>query len=405
MPVDRAAGIAEPRLAVRRRPAPFFLRWRFLWSFGVAVVAGLAGLGMLLPTGHLLLPFEPTITLKGKMGSKGDFFDDAEVQRILMAHHLRVHITSTGSRDVARYDIGSYDFVFPSGQPAADLIIKDRSNASPPLFTRIYRPFTSPIVLATYREYAETLRAKGIAAPQEGSDPERPLYYQLDLKSFLEVVAAGKSWNDIGIKNFGVSNGNAVLAHSPNVCSSNSSGTYMGLVAFVQHGNQVPRDVAEATALAQKIKPLVTAQGLPAADLFRPYITPEGKGAAPIVVVYEHQFLAYQVQQRANGKLDSDRVLLYPSTNFLTQPELIALNADGDRLGRLVTENPALRRRAVELGFRVLAPTSATESLPLAEHLRASHVPVPTSGNNYTKAVLPELPLFEEMIKATGSCP
>jgi hypothetical protein len=403
----RSAERLEPRLVVRRRARPFFLRPRFVWSFGPALACVVLGLGVLLPTGNLLLPFEPTLTLEGKMGSKADFFDDQEVQRILMANHIKVHVTRTGSRDVAIHDIDEYDFVFPSGQPAADLIIQDRTNAVPNRYTKVYRPFTSPIVLATYREYAETLADNGIAAAQGDQDRAEALYYRLDLNAFLALVAKpGTSWNSIGIQQHGVSNGNGVLAQSPNICSSNSSGTYMGLVAFVQNGNKLPRDLDDAIRLAREIKPLVTAQGLPSADLFRPYITPDGHGTAPIIVVYEHQYLAYQVEQQARfGQLDHSRVLLYPSTNFLTQPEFIALNPDGDRLGQLVTDNAALRERAVELGFRVLAPTSAAESLPLANYLSEHHVPVPSSGNDDTKAFLPELNLFEEMVKITGGCP
>src|SRR5262249_49165759 len=155
-------GLQEPRLTVRRRANPFYRRWRFLLPFGSSLTCLLTGLGLLLPSGNLLLPFEPTIILEAKMASKADYFDDPEVQRILMAHHIRVHITRTGSRQVATHDIKQYDFVFPSGQPAADLILKQLTSATPPLYTKVYRPFISPIVLATYREYAETLRQNGI---------------------------------------------------------------------------------------------------------------------------------------------------------------------------------------------------------------------------------------------------
>ncbi|WP_212824409.1 hypothetical protein [Catellatospora sp. TT07R-123] len=406
MPVGSTT-VAEPSLAVRSRPAPFGLRRRFLVPFGAALACVIAGLAALVPSGNLLLPFEQTTVLEGKMASKGDFFEDPEVKRLLMRHHLQVHVTRTGSRDVALHELAGYDVVFPSGQPSADLIIAQRQSQSPPAYTRVYRPFTSPIVLATYREYAQTLEAAKIATPLAGAPEGHSLYYSLDLAKFLAAAAdPAMTWNKLGLKRFDVSNGNAVLAHSPNVCSSNSSGTYMGLVAFVSNGNRVPRDLAEATALAQKIKPLVTAQGLPGADLFRPYITPEGKGSAPVIVVYEHQFLSYQMGQKAHtGHVDDSRVLLYPDTNFLTQPQLIALNPQGDRLSRLVTEDPDLRRRAVELGFRVLAPDAVTESLPLAQHLAGQGVQVPEFGGNDTKAVLPELPLFEEMIKVTGGCP
>jgi hypothetical protein len=397
--------IVEPSLAVRRRPPPRRRRRGLLVASVLMLVAGLVGVGVLLPTGNLLLPFVATVTIEGKTGSKGDYFLDEQVQRLLLAHHIRVHITQTGSRDVAVHDIEQYDYVFPSGQPAADLILNDRNSTTPPKYVRVFRPFTSPVILATYREYAETLRANGIATPQDSS-PD-PLYYRLDLAKFLDLVAVpGTTWNTIGLQKTGVSNGNGILAHSPNICSSNSSGTYMGLVAFVENGNQIPRNIDDADRLANQIKPKVTAQGLAAADLFRTYITPEGKGVAPIVVVYEHQFLAYQLDQQARtGSVDRSRVLLYPTTNFLAQPQFIALDPLGDRLGQLVTTDSALRKRMVELGYRVLAPTPDAEALPLDAYLRSQNVPVPSSGNDDTTAVLPELPIFEEMIKITGGCP
>lgn len=43
---------------------------------------------------------------------------------------------------------------------------------------------------------------------------------------------------------------------------------------------------------------------------FRSYVTPEGKGKAPIIVVYEHHYLEDQVQyQIRTGTPDSDRAV------------------------------------------------------------------------------------------------
>jgi hypothetical protein len=404
---DPIVPVLEPRLAVRRRTPPRSRRRGLLIAFVAFLLVGLAGVSVLLPTGNLLLPFEPTVTIEGKTGSKGDYFLDDQVQRLLLAHHIRVHITQTGSRDVAVHDIAPYDFVFPSGQPAADLIIKDRANTTPALFTKVYSPFTSPIVLATYREYAQTLMANGIATPQDPAEAN-PLYYTLDLKKFLGLVAVeGKTWNSIGLQRTNISNGNGILAQSPSVCSSNSAGTYMGLVAFVTNDNRIPTTLDDARRLANEIKPKVTAQGLAVPDLFRTYVTPEGKGIAPIVVVYEHQYLAYQLDQKdRTGSVDAERVLLYPSTNFLSQPAFIALDAAGDRLGQLVTTDPALRQRMVELGYRALSSTPETaSSLTLDSYLESQHMPLPSSDNDYTRALLPDLDLYEEMIKITGGCP
>jgi hypothetical protein len=402
--VNWRATVLEPELTVRPRPAAKHGRGS-LFAFVASLIVAVLGVIALIPSGNLLLPFIPTITIEGKTGSKGDYFLDPEVQRLLLGHHIRVHITETGSRDVAVHDISGYDFVFPSGQPSARLILNDLDQSVPPKHAGLFRPFTSPIVLATYREYAETLRAKGIATPQDPSDPN-PLYYRLDMPRFLHAVGVpGVTWNSLGIQKTGVANGNQVVAQTSNICSSNSAGTYMGLVAYVENNNQIPLTLDDARAVANRIKPQVTAQGLAGVDLFRGYITPEGEGVAPIVVVYEHQFLAYQLSQQARtGSVDHERVLLYPSTNFLSEPQYIGLDAAGDQLGQLVTTDPALRQRMVELGYRALPPTPTAPQSLLNDYLASQHLPVPSSDNDYTQARLPDLNLFEEMVKTTGGC-
>ncbi|WP_020668211.1 hypothetical protein [Amycolatopsis nigrescens] len=335
------------------------------------------------------------------MGSKADFFDDEGVQRLLLKHHIRVHVTRTGSRDVATNDVDAYDFVFPSGQPTALLIFNERNRTGK--YVTVHRPFVSPIVLATYREYAETLREAGAASVQ--SDGGDASYYNLDLPLFLELVESGRSWNDLGITGHGTTNGNKVLAQTSNVCTSNGAATYLGLVSYVKRPG-VPADEADATALAQRIKPLLRGQGLPAAAPADLYFVPEGKETAPVIVIYEHQYLAHQIQHRnQHGRLDAERVLLYPQTALQTQPEFLGLNADGDRLGRLVATDPGLRRRALELGFRVLDNTGVTGSEVLNQFLREREVPVPSTEASDTRASLPDVQLLERMITVIGDCP
>jgi hypothetical protein len=70
------------------------------------------------------------VTLKGVMGSKADFFRDSKVQDLLLQRGFRVEPTERGSREAAREVIvnpDKYDFAFPSGQPAAELIKDDRA--------------------------------------------------------------------------------------------------------------------------------------------------------------------------------------------------------------------------------------------------------------------------------------
>ncbi|WP_406398887.1 hypothetical protein OH805_07350 [Streptomyces sp. NBC_00879] len=405
MAIGERRVVEEPRLAVRRSSSSLWSRRTFLVVLLPALAAVLTGAAVLGISGNLLLPFERIITLEGKMASKRDFFEDEEVQRLLLKHHIRIHITSSGSREVAIRDISSYDFVFPSGQPAGDLITGQR--AADNQYVKVHRPFVSPIVLATYREYAETLRDAEIATPQPASGQDKPLYYVLDMGKFLKAIGEKKRWADLGIQQHGITNENRILAQSPDVCGSNSAGTYLALVAFTRRGkgNDVPQTDREADERGRAIRPLME-QGLPAADVFRTYISPEGKGIAPVVVAYEHQYLTYQAQFQAESKkLDTERVLLYPASQFVTQPQFIALNRDGDKLGELITHDPQLRRRAMELGFRILDPTGEVAGDQLSKFLEERHVPVPSMARDNTRTAMPRLRFLERMISVVGDCP
>ncbi|MFE6195087.1 hypothetical protein [Streptomyces sp. NPDC057838] len=407
MPENGPAG-GEPALNVTRRP-----RRRLRRALASALPVPVVGLALLVGSGNLLLPLRQVITIEAKMASKRDFFQDPEVERLLLKHGFRVHITNMGSREIARQDHEGYDVVFPSGQPAADLISRQRARANRPVL--LFRPFVSPIVLATYRDYAEVLAAEGVARRLPGPGG-RPMYYTLDMRKFLDLARGkrdgvrrdpdnGYRWDEID-RGDRVRNGNKILAQTSDICEANSAGTYLGLVAFVEHGNDAPDDAAEAEALARKIKPLLVEQGLPSSERAETYLSPDGQSIAPVSVIYEHQFLAHQIRHRAEkGVTDAERVLLYPSTRFVTEPQLVALTGDGARLGELVSKDPELQQRAMELGFRARNATGGTAGDALTRFLTERRIPVPTTSSDDTRAVLPSLPLLEKMIEIVGDCP
>jgi hypothetical protein len=391
----------EPTFTVRRPPPPPLRRRGFLRAFLPTAAVALIGVGALLANGTAALPFQPLTVLQGKMGSKEDYFNDPEVQRILLGHHIRVHVTSMGSRDVATTGLESYDFVFPSGQPTAELI--QRRTAGDP-DVKPHRPvLTSPLVLATYRPYAEALVTAGVATPRTDGES---YYYDLRFKPFVQLLRDGKTWQQLGIGEYGVSNDNPVSAHTSSVCTSNGGGSYLGLVAYGVLGRPVATE-EETDRVADDIAPLIRASGLPLKSPKQTYFSPDGAATAPINVLYEHQYLQRQtVNRRGTGHLDSTRVLLYPDTGLMTEPGFISLNPAGRRLGDLLESDPDLRRRAVELGFRVVVANDDVPNTPtLAEQLAADHVPVPVDRDGDTKALLPaSIELFERLIVRVGSC-
>lgn len=352
------------------------------------------GFGALVKSADLRLPFQTLVTFNGSMGAQTHFFEDERVRDLLLRHHMRVDVNRQGSVAAATGDPDSLglDFVFTSGQYAADVLIKRRDAA--PEYHKLYRPFVSSIVLATYRDYAETLSAVGVATPQDTPGFDRPYYYNLNMGAFLGLVRDGRSWNDLNGPAHGVVNGNQVLAQTPDLCESNSGGTYIGMVSYAVHG-RAPRDEQEAASFGVEIKPLIDPQGIPL-PAPETYFGADGRRNAPISVLYEHQYLARQLDHlERSGELDGDRVLLYPDTASQTYPLFVALNENADRLGRLLITDQELRGRAVERGFGVISLNGAYGA-ELPQYLAERRVPEPPSGND-TKAVLPAVPLLTKM--------
>ncbi|GAA3054276.1 hypothetical protein [Actinokineospora globicatena] len=397
--------MAEPEFTVVEPPRSIFRRKRFLGVFVPAGLIAVAGAIALFAGGVMALPLREVVVVNGRLASKAEFFADAEVRRILMAQGIQVSLDLAGSRDIAVNSTDGYDFVFPSGRPAA-LLIKQRLAQSGHRQPKMYKPFFSPIVLASYREYAEVLAdpATGpVVTPQNTTGPR--LYYDMPMDRFVDVVERGTTWDRLAAPNRVLPNSNRVLAQTSDLCSSNSSATYLGLVAFVANGNVIPQTEADAIALARKVKPLLTAQGLPAEDMAGGYLAPDGQGLAPIAVIYEHQYLAHQLRTlERTGRVDDRRVLLYPAAQVQTVPEFLALTPAGDRLGELIMTNPDLRRRALELGFRVFEADGSVTTGQFAEFLTAHGLPVPSSGISDTETFLPSLPLLEKMIAEIGEC-
>ncbi|MFJ8493670.1 hypothetical protein ACIRBZ_35780 [Streptomyces sp. NPDC094038] len=135
----------EPRLGTGRRP-----RRRFPRRVLLALPLALAGpLSLLLPA-DVPRPYRSVVTIEAEMASRSDFSKDREVQRLLLGHGIRVDIHRLGSRGIATRSIEGMDVVSPSGRPAAKMILDRQQEMS----AKSARPFVTPLVLATFRDYA-----------------------------------------------------------------------------------------------------------------------------------------------------------------------------------------------------------------------------------------------------------
>ncbi|MDO0932716.1 hypothetical protein QQY66_13815 [Streptomyces sp. DG2A-72] len=421
---DRPRAAAEPRLATRSRERR---RRRLPLHVAIALPLALTGLIALLVTGNALRPFDRVITIHARMASKSDYFKDPEVQRLLLKHGIRVDIKRLGSRGIATQSLEGMDVVFPSGQPAAKLILNRQKQS-----VDSARPFVTPLVLGTFQQYAETLVKAGVATAQPTTDGRGDtLYYDLNMARFMDLLDGlhkgrvlahqdrdklkerADTWNGIGFDKTGNgrSNGNRVLVRTSDVCESNSAGSYLSILAFVANGDSTPgadendKDaIKEAEEVARKIKPLITLQGMWDDEQADSYFSDVGD-TVPIALIYEHQYLAHQIDHvRKHNQPDPRRVLLYPSPSALTKPQLISLSEKGDRLVELIKEDRDLRRRAIELGFRVRVSGEDGTGKQLDTYLREHGIQAPVDNPDQTAMYEPDLEVLERIIDDVGGC-
>ncbi|MEV6824427.1 hypothetical protein [Amycolatopsis sp. NPDC051102] len=384
---SEGAGVEEPKFRVvdtRRR----FLSW-FVPPAGVFVLGFVA----LLFAGHVTGPLQHITVVRAMIASKRDFFADEQVKRILLSHGYQVQVTPAGSFELAEAaDLDSYQFVFPSGQAAGKRVYDRRRGKH----AAGYRPFFTPLVLATFRDYAQALVTAQVARPQYPGD--KPLYYSVDMDKLLTLVTGGKRWQDYDPR----LSANRLLVQSPDPCRSYSGAAYAGLVAFAQYGHPAATE-AEATEQARGIKPVLDAEGQHNDDMAPKFFVPEGRSFATVAVIYEHQYLTYQNRRLDNGLgLDTDRVLVYPSAQHETAPDLISFSPEGDAIGALLMSDPGLRRRAVELGFHVYSADTA--QFGFAGYLAQRHIPEPATATTDTEGWLPKDAQFRRLIDELGDC-
>jgi hypothetical protein len=383
----------EPTFTIVDPPRSAFQRKSFLLPFGASAAVALAGAIALFASGAIAMP--RIAIVEALMASKASFFADEQVKRILMANRIQVHVTdSGGSLEIAKDEhphAGGYDFVMPSGQ-AIGRAVHDSQGGTP------FYPFTSPLALGAFREYAKALTnaevaGKKVAEPQSGSADDA-LYFTIDMANFIALTNRPdpKTWDD-----YGVQNTNQVIAQSPDPCRSYSGAAYVGLVAFAANNGQPPA-AEDVPTVSAKIRPLLGAEGQHESEMGKKFFGLEGRTYAPVAVIYEHQYLAHQIKTREQtGGLDTDRVLLYPKAHHNTEPWLIAFSKEGEKVGRLLSSDPGLHKRALELGFRPSAGPSSLDEL-----LNERGIPTPQIGD--TEAFMPQAPDLAKMIHEVFGC-
>ncbi|RLK59792.1 hypothetical protein [Actinokineospora cianjurensis] len=298
------------------------------------------------------VPGQGAQVVRGVGGSeKAAFFADARVVEVFGRHGLRVEFDSAGSRQIATtVDLGPYDFAFPSSRPAAQRIKQDKK------VNKVYTPFRSPMAVATFAPIVDLLTAQGVVHKGLGE------YQVLDIAKYLELTGKGTRWDQLpGNTAYPVRKNVLITTTDPR--NSNSAAMYLALVSHVLNDNQVvATPEAEAKVLPPAVK-LFIDQGYTQSSSegpFEDYLA-AGMGKAPLVFIYESQFLDRQL--RGDGSIRPDMKLLYPQPTLLSEHTLVPLKGEGGRVGELLSTDPDLKRLAAEFGFRTDDPKAFLDLL------------------------------------------
>ncbi len=287
-------------------------------------------------------PQRPVRVLSGEVGGeKWGFLQDEAVRKILLERHgIRLDASKAGSIEMVSGAIrGDLDFLWPSSQLALQIFRTKHAQ----LHRKSEVIFNSPLVLYSWDIVVDALMKAGIAKQEDG------VYYLSDFGKLVEMVLAGRTWEQIGLPElYG-----RILVISTDPLRSNSGNSFAALLA-----NALQQDVVDETTVEKhipNIKAFFAKLGYmehSSGDLFLQFLR-TGVGAKPIIVGYENQIIEFAAEHRDVWHKVRDRIrILYPIPTVWSSHPLIVLRKDAEDLVPALAD-PELMKIAWERhGFR-----------------------------------------------------
>ena len=297
---------------------------------GVVIAIGSQVVGRLAP---------PVTSVAGLIGSeKLPFFQDPRVIDAFKKAGYDVTVATAGSRKIANSDLSHQDFAFPAGVPAAAKIRNDHPGS------QSFVPFYTPMAIATWKPIVDLLTAAGVIHQRNG-------YLGLDVAAYMDLVNKDTRWSDLP-NNTAYPVNKSILITTTDVRQSNSAAMYLSIVSYVANGNNIVELGPGVPALTQQLSPLFLKQGFSESSSEGPFddYLVQGIGKAPMVMVYESQFLARAAVN--DGSITPDMVLVYPEPTILSKHTFVSLTPAGQQLGQFMNDDPGIRQLATEYGFR-----------------------------------------------------
>ncbi|QYH19786.1 hypothetical protein JKI95_01095 [Corynebacterium aquatimens] len=284
----------------------------------------------------------------GVIGSeKRGYFEDPDVVARLKELGYEVSISTAGSRQIATgTDIAAQDFVFPSSAPATQKVREQVSGASAEF------PFFSPMAVASWQTIADILEEQGVVHQENGA-------YVLDMAKYVDLAQSGTRWRDLSDAFPSPRN---VQIRSTDIRTSNSAAMYLSVLAW-EFQQRDPARGDDVGYLVEQISPFFTGQGYSESSSSGPFAEylSQGMGAAPMVMVYEAQFIGEQMSP--TSRIRDDMVLFHLSPTVLANHGIVGVTPEGKELARLLTADAQLQQLAARHGFRPATAGSLAEEM------------------------------------------
>jgi hypothetical protein len=272
---------------------------------------------------------------------KVPFFDDPAVKAALARHGWAVRADPAGSRQMPTR-LPGYDFAFPSGRAAADEV---RAHGHPAGDNVVV--FSSPLAVATFGPIVDLLQSAHLAARDAAG------VWRLDLKALADANRRNLKWTDIP-GNVTRPVAQNVLVATTRPADSNSAAMFAVLLERATGG--------DLAAVAK----LFTDQGAVDSTSEEPWESylRSGGNSAPMVLIYEAQFLDHTVS--------GDQTLMYPTPTVMCEHTIVPLTPAGAEVAKLLATDPDLQALAAKHGFRTAGaaprPGSVADAGPDIDH-------------------------------------
>lgn len=285
-------------------------------------------------------------------GGKEDFIADERVNEI-MKQKYGINVVydnwSNGKivkNDLVREDGSKYDLMFCSDQRFYDYykLAPDKSAGEADRYTVLDGGLTlnTPIVIYSWDSVVQALINENIVTQDNGT------YYITDMNKLLSYILEGKTWNEIGVSQYGTIN-----IRSTDPVTSSPGATYYGLLLSIMCGGNVTE--ASMQDNLPKLKEFYEKSGYmnnTPADLFESYLK-MGVGAYPMIVDYEKSIVEFANSNPNGFEQVKDNIrILYPAPTIWNS-HCIATFTEAGNMYNKVFEDEEIGQIAWEkYGFR-----------------------------------------------------